>query len=266
MKITREQDKLHDEAVSLINLSRPLTDDEIEIVYRQYNPMAENSIGKGAIYFTPYDLASDFAAMCQPKGVVVDLCAGIGILAHHVLKHDYAGWGSRSNLCGDIKRIICIEINEQFVEIGKKLVPEAEWICGNMLNLDILTKIGKVDCVISNPPYGQIFSKKEHTWTKVKGPIQWLAIEVSLRLAYNGAMMILPSVDCDTDMKHKGTRLNREKYLDKYFPGIHMENASIDASIYKNQWIGAKPDVTVVDIDNNDAEWDRPYGFADVYK
>ena len=283
-KITKRQTKLHDQVMDLIHSDRSLSRDEVEFCFQNFNPLATHNIGKGAIYFTPFDLAWELAVMTQPKGAVIDLCAGIGGLSYQVLRHDYTGWMDRTELRGDIKRMVAIEQDTGFAEVGKRLLPEVEWYCGNVFDLDLLTSLGEFDCAIANPPYGNIPSKLQADWLKVKGPIQWQVIEIALRLAYNGAVMILPEGDCDDTYnyvplprseKDIGTRPigkqhgyrrdpERAKYLDKHFPGIHMHDLSIDTSMYEDQWIGAATKVLIVNIDVDDVDFERPYGFADV--
>src|SRR3972149_9267496 len=76
-KITNRQTKLHDQVMDLIHSDRSLSRDEVEFCFQNFNPLATHNIGKGAIYFTPFDLAWELAVMTQPKGAVIDLCAGI---------------------------------------------------------------------------------------------------------------------------------------------------------------------------------------------
>lgn len=284
-KITRKQTQLHDEAMALINLDRELTMKEIEMVFRQYNPMAEHNVGKGAIFFTPVGVAWELAVFCQPKGHIIDLCAGIGVLSYTVLHHDYGGWTGRSPLRGDIKRLVAIENNPEFVEIGKRLLPEVEWYCSSVFDLDFLTSLGEFNCAISNPPYGNIPSKSRAKWLKVKGPAQWLVMEVALRMCYSGGMFIVPENDSDYSYRieplqprgpvpswtrnimsnqYLDKKTSREKYLEPHFPGVTMTPASVDISGYDNEWQGVKPKVSIQNIDTCDVEWKTPYGFDDV--
>ena len=283
-KITRQASKLHDEAMAILNLDRKLTIDEVEKVYQQYNPLADHDVGKGAVFFTPMEIAWEFAVMCQPKGAVIDLCAGIGMLSYNVLKHDYAGYGSGKPLRGEIKRLVAIEHDPLFVEYGKRLLPEVEWYCANVFDLDLLLSLGEFDCAISNPPYGNIPSKSEAKWLKVKGPAQWQVIEIALRMAYNGGMFIIPENDSDYSFRinpidpqnpmpswmrdfspqYTDDKNNKEKYLEPHFPGVIIFPASVDISYLEAQWVGANPKVAIVDVNVDDVTWERPYGFSDV--
>src|SRR5262249_47611369 len=52
--------------------------------------------------------------------------------------------------------IVCIEQNPDYVTVGKKVLPEATWICANVL--DLPASLGRFDCAIANPPFGRIKS------------------------------------------------------------------------------------------------------------
>lgn len=68
--------------------------------------------------FTPWGLAADFTIDAVSSGAeVIDLCAGIGILSyflHHRARYAY-----------DCPDLTCVELNPRYVEIGRRLLPEA---------------------------------------------------------------------------------------------------------------------------------------------
>src|SRR3989337_1291422 len=132
-KITKRQTKLNDQVMDLIHSDKPLSEDEIEFCFRNFNPLATHNVGKGAIFFTPVDLAWELAVMTQPMG------AGIGVLSYQVLRHDRTGWMGRE---GDIKRMVAIEQEMQFVEIGRRLLPEVEWYWGNAFQFHLPHSLG----------------------------------------------------------------------------------------------------------------------------
>ena len=135
-RLTRLQEKQHDEALALLSLNRKLKDDESEFAFRHYSPMATHRVAKGAIYFTPYEIASDFAVMArwQGSGRVIDYAAGIGGLTHHMLLAEY--WDEKP------KHHVCVEIEREFVDVGKKLLPQVEWVCGNIFDRDLMASLG----------------------------------------------------------------------------------------------------------------------------
>ena len=74
---------------------------------------------------------------------LLDLCAGFGILSFALKEY-----------CGNNIEITCVEYNPKFIEIGKKLLPEANWIQGSIGDDDLIDELKtmKFDYVISNPP------------------------------------------------------------------------------------------------------------------
>lgn len=140
MKLTKPELKLHEEAMRILTQPR-LTDDEKEFVLDHYHPGATNNLTKAAIFFTPRALANTTAMFAASDGHILDACAGIGALAYHAQFH------------GNPDRITCIEQNPEFVEIGRKIVPDAEWIRGDIFEQ---VKDRTFTTGLSNPPFGNI--------------------------------------------------------------------------------------------------------------
>jgi hypothetical protein len=253
-KITKEQSKAHDKAVALLSKGT-LSFEEREFVFRNWTPLAQHNVGKGGIFFTPWDAVWDFTVMTQPKGRVIDLCAGIGVLARRALDHDYSP--------SEITEMVCLEINPEFIEVGKILVPEATWVEGNVLDYELLHGLGRFDSSISNPPFGNIPTRQKPKWMKHNGPLHFMVMEVALRIAWNGGSFIIPESDTfgyrhDRDY----TPSNLRKFL-KDWPGTTVTNMPIDTSEY--EFPGAKGiRVGMVYLDNDDVLWDPPYGFPEI--
>jgi len=87
MKLSKVQVKAHDEAMALVALERDLTDSEKEFVLDNFHEGATHMNSAAGAFFTPRTLARDFAIEVQGR-TIVDLCAGIGGLAHAVI-HNY---------------------------------------------------------------------------------------------------------------------------------------------------------------------------------
>ncbi|MEM6617579.1 MAG: hypothetical protein AAF619_13740, partial [Pseudomonadota bacterium] len=73
---------------------------------------------------------------------------------NHFMGRDPSGlgyWLQYFPWCGTREtELVCVEINPAFVEIGKKMIPEATWICADVFDvLDI--ELGHFDCAVSNP-------------------------------------------------------------------------------------------------------------------
>jgi len=166
---------------------------------------------------------------------VIDLCAGIGMLAF-----TYYHWVE----CGGTHKpnITCIERNSTFVEVGKKLLPEATWICADVLDKSNYEKFDMFDCAISNPPFGKIKSDTSTDWLSYKGPeFEYNVIEIGSRIAKSG-VYIIPQISCPFQYSGKsGIEYSQSSKYQKFNKetGIIIEpNCGIDLSSYKDDWVG----------------------------
>ncbi|TDD34616.1 hypothetical protein E1286_40665 [Nonomuraea terrae] len=48
---------------------------------------------------------------------------------------------------------MCVESNELYVEVGRRVLPEATWIVGDVFDVSSMG-LGMFDCAISKPPSG----------------------------------------------------------------------------------------------------------------
>ena len=121
-------------------------------------------------------------------GCIIDLCAGIGALAFHVIE--------RSTYRSPISEMVCIEINPRYVEIGRKLAPDARWINADVMDwrewhTDELDG-ARFDYAISNPPFGKV--RRTGNGPTYRGPeFEFHVIDIASRLANNGTF-ILPQM------------------------------------------------------------------------
>jgi len=106
LKLTKAQLR---EQLPLIEILKKevLTYEEKEKIYESFNPGMIGDVSQSASFFTPYDLAQDLAVMVQVRGNVIDLAAGIGMLAYRVKEMDT--YEHR------IKSITCIEQNPEYI-------------------------------------------------------------------------------------------------------------------------------------------------------
>jgi len=181
-KITKRKLKLHDEALELVRLDRGLTITEKEFVLENYKPYANHNVTETNAFFTPLELAMaatvempDPNEWAQPVRII-DLCAGIGMLSF-AYKH-YSGYNTR-----DVE-LVCVELEEEYVEVGKKILPEATWIHASILDLDTVS-LGSFACFISNPPFMKLGDYKG-TYTTSK---------IGMGLARYG-VVIVPQCNC----------------------------------------------------------------------
>lgn len=237
MKLTKAELKIQKEVQSVLHKSEaPLTFEEKEFIYTNFHPGTLSDITSDSAYFTPLDLAYDFGLFAGRYGVTVDMCAGIGTLTFAARTRDYYE--------KDITTSICIERNPKFIEIGKRLLPEAIWIEGDIFDKsiwdNITTTYGKIDCIISNPPFGKVTKTgADRNWLKYKGSdLDMAAIEVALMHTTN-VSMILPSGS--TTFQYSGRPYFKEvvnKKVDKLKKEtgyqFYMGNPGIDCSVYED--------------------------------
>jgi predicted RNA methylase len=254
-KLTKKEAKNHLAAMELVNNNLPLTEDEKRFILNNYDPNANHMTTISGAFFTPENVARDFAIVSDPNGVVVDLCAGIGMLGYKIIEADnlaYGGWKPNGWASAEVERLICIELNEEYVKVGKRILPEAEWILGSVFDQNIVKNLGQVDCVISNPPFGMSrFGTHDPSWVKFHSNMSFdltliaLATEIS-----NAGHFILPYGKTCYDVKERKYR-NNDKKLNDFIKktGFVLWPSAWDLSPYQNEWNGASPDVEFVSME-----------------
>jgi predicted RNA methylase len=226
----------------LTGTTESITPELVDKIYEELNPAICNNISEGGVYWTPYGLAQDLAVFSPRYGHILDLCSGIGMLSYRVKDMD--------SYNKDIISMTCIEYDKHFVELGKKLLPSANWINGNAYDKTLLDDLVKdlpdqrFDLVISNPPFGVDMNKGDYSWLNYQGHRDLMALEIALKYGKN-AMFILPSGS--VPFRYSGAQYyddSVDRYsqkLKKFFKenkDIHftMQCDGIDTSIYKDEW------------------------------
>ncbi|WP_082640625.1 methyltransferase, partial [Aureimonas sp. N4] len=227
-KLTKAQRKDHAEAEAILTKDR-LTDDEREFVLRNWHEGANFINGAAGAFFTPYDLASDFA-IDAGTGRVIDLCAGIGGLAYHVVQR--GTWNAQGT-----SELTCVEINPRYVEVGRKLVPEARWINADVFDWHAL-ELGHFDVAIGNPPFGRV--RRSGNAPRYRGPeFEFHIIDIAAELADRGAFLIPQG---SASFRYSGApyfdRLKTGKGYDfQSLTGWEMDGGvGIDTSLFRDQW------------------------------
>ncbi|WP_347134757.1 hypothetical protein [Staphylococcus aureus] len=241
-KLTKIETKLHLEAVELLTQDH-LSEDEKDFVLAHWQESANHVNGLAGAFFTPLDLAYDFA-LDVGNGRVIDLCAGIGTLA-------LAKWRrqayDRSNGAAPVD-IVCVEINPAYVAIGQKIVPEATWICASIFDLPDL---GHFDYAMANPPFGDLTTDGAAPRYTGAG-FEYKVIDIAAELADFGTF-IIPQGSCP--FTYSGKSDYREVETAKYGrfqdqTGITLEpGIGVDTSYYCNQWHGVSPVIEIVTAD-----------------
>jgi predicted RNA methylase len=230
-KLSKVQIKAHHAACALL-AKDALTYDERVFVIENWQESATHINSAAGAYFTPLGLARDFSIEVSGGVRVIDLCAGIGALSLAV--HD-RGWNSPP-------QIVCVEKNPDYVAVGRKVLPEATWICADVFDLPDL---GAFDFGIANPPFGQ------------GGPIKGVTLDLNVVAVAAGlaeyGVFILPSGSVPFRLSgirgfEQKQNAAYERFTEK--TGITLgPSCGIDCDFYRSDWRGVAPSVEIAVAD-----------------
>ena len=270
-KLTKAQTKAHQQALEICQ-QETLSYDEKVFVMENYHEGANHMNGFAGAFFTPLDLGRSFAMETMFDQSVVDICAGIGMLS----------WATYRNcqIRGKEIDITCIEQNHQYVEIGRKIMPEANWICGDATDAELWMEILDADGLygvnnprsggqprfkqaISNPPFGNIKTGENTMPLKYKGAqFDLKIVEIGSIVAEYGTYL-LPQMS--TPYKYSGEgadpdgyypKAGRSSKYDKFTKqtGIKFAfNMGIDSTT-GIEWKGVSPVCEIVSVEGIHAD------------
>lgn len=241
-KLTKAQAKAHQQACDILKKD-VLTEEDKFFVIDNWQESASHINTVAGAFFTPYELARDFAIETSP-GRIIDLCAGIGILSFAVaMKHQW------SEAPVDLT---CVEINPDYVAVGRKLLPQATWIEASVF--DVLDMdLGYFDLAISNPPFGKIQRHEGKGAPRYKGAeFEFHVIDIAAHLA-NCGTFILPQMSA-------GFRYSGSQHYQRHTSGKAVDfqdntgiylgpSCGIDTAFYKDAWRGVSPICEIVCCD-----------------
>lgn len=243
-KLTKAQAKAHAEAVRVLTKDR-LSEDDKWFVLENWREDATHINSVAGAFFTPPMLARDLAIEAAVGRTLVDLCAGIGTLAFF------------SSMGRDVERIVCVEANPDYAAVGRKLLPQAEWIVADIF--DLPAGLGRFDCAVSNPPFGAV--KRSGSAPRYSGrAFEFHVIDIASDLADWGAFIIPQG---SAPFEYSGRRDYRERQSaehDRFVKaaGFRLQmNCGIDCSAYRDEWRGVAPAVEIVVADFAEARADR---------
>lgn len=235
-KLTKRQAAAHADAEKLL-AKDVLTEDEKDFVRANWQESALHINSVAGAFFTPAGLARDTILEVDPRGRVIDLCAGIGTLASEVW--DKARWHDEK------PEIVCVELNPEYARVGKKLLPEATWIVDSIF---ALPNLGHFDTAISNPPFGNIArdgEKLRYTGSKFEFHVMDLASDLA-----DFGVFIIPQQSAGFQYSGRQTyERNESRDYEKFKQqtGIVLEaGCGVDTSIYLKDWHGVSPMVEIV--------------------
>lgn len=231
MKLTRNETYAHNRCLELLKKDT-LTDQEKEYILINYHEGANHNNSAAGAFFTPIRMSFEFSndvimSINGDEITIIDLCAGIGMLSYPIITR-------LKNL--RIKfRHVCIEYNREYVEVGQKLLPEAEWYCMDVCDWEEIKKLGHFDIAISNPPFGSVGTFRGKETPRYKGSdAEYKVIDVAYEVSDHGAFLIpQASVGFEYSGKNQYQVVHNSKY--KRFmksTGLELElGMSIDTSV-----------------------------------
>lgn len=228
MKLTREQTRAHAAAEAILASGQAHTIDNRSIVVRDWHEGANHNNAAASAFFTPYDIGYHLALNVENGGRLLDLCAGIGGLTVAVLDH-----GQR------FEEIVLLEYNPDYCEIARKLLPQAEVICGSIYDPVLMAELAsrQFRTVISNPPFGTVAKPAGARGPRYRGDAHYETIDIASDLADQG-VFILPQQACPFAYSGRQGYIetNNERFARfSAATGIDMElGVSTDTSILGN--------------------------------
>jgi len=246
MKLSKQKIKLHEQAIDLLK-KHTLKMTEREFVFENYQPSYDELVGKIAAFFTPINMTYAVAMYTPESGTLVDIAAGIGGLSRAAIDT------ATIQGCESLKlKVVCVERNQRFLEVGRKLVPEATWVQGDIFDKKLWDKLGQFDFAVSNPPFGQIGQTKGE-WLKYNGVADLMTLGVAIEVA-NAGTFILPQGSCPFEYSGRQCYLERKSktfssFLEGY-PTCTLSCSSVDTSAFASEWVDASPKVEILSFEN----------------
>lgn len=243
MKLTRAQATAHQRACQILDHA-PITEDDREFVLEHWQESSTSRNVLDGAFFTPIDLARSMQLHVYGDRVL-DLCAGIGHLAIGCQETVIRSWTRQPP-----RELVCVERNPAYVEVGRKLLPEATWICADVFDVPGL-ELGRFDTVIANPPFGRI--RRDGNGPRYQGPLmEYHVIDVAADLGDHGAF-IIPQTSAPFAWSGRTEYQEvRGREYDRFEAetGITLEaSVGLDTSYYADQWRGVAPAVEIVRCD-----------------
>jgi len=254
-KLTKAEAKAHGDALALLEKDE-LTDDDRIFIMENWQESANHINSVAGAFFTPWRLARDAALDIYNEGRIIDLCAGIGTLS---LAAFWRGYYDRRD-SGKTLEIVCVEMNPEYVELGRKMLPEAEWICGSIFDLPDL---GHFDQAISNPPFGTIKAGGDWRGKYTGSKFEYRTIEVASRIADYGTFIVPQQ---SAGFRYSGAPYYMHSESGEYATtreyakfseqtGIRLDaGVGVDTTVHQDDWHGVSPTVEIACADFTELE------------
>lgn len=145
---------------------------------------------------------------------------------------------------------MCVERNPAYVAVGRKVLPEATWICADILDLPAM-QLGEFDACVANPPFGALARVSDAPGYRGRR-FEYHAIAIAALFARYGVFLVpqtsapfrssgRPNIIWEADEEYQ--RFHRATGLEL------MPGCGWDTSYYTGEWRGASPIVEIVTCD-----------------
>ncbi|MGV4268108.1 methyltransferase [Citrobacter freundii] len=225
-RVTKKESQLRLKVMELVHSDRQLTEDDKEFIFNNYRG---DGIGATGAFFTPEMLAWDFMLDAGCSDDCIELCAGIGRLSYYQFIRNKPS------------HITCVELNPEYVLIGKRVLPQAEWITGDALQY---TRDRFYRVAYGNPPFGKINTSGAYTGRYTGSEFEYKIIDRAREYSSYGVWIVPQG---SAGFKYSGhTYYDRSIQSAKYIKfekdtGLILHpGVGIDTSIYRDQWNGTK--------------------------
>lgn len=253
-RLTKREAKLHDEAEAIL-AKDALSDEEKDFVIAHWQESATSVNTTAGAFFTPLGMAETFTVEVGAVRSCIDLCAGMGTLSLAIWRaHQHRqSWEGTPT-----PRLVCAELNPEYVRVGRKLLPEAEWV--NASIFDLPDNLGHFDVAVSNPPFGKL-KRDGDSPTYAGGEFEYHVISIASQLADYG-VFIIPNMSLGWQYSGEHT-LYQERASAKHTrfvkqTGINLTaGCGIDCHTWIEEWHGVAPQVEVACADFTDSDVKR---------
>lgn len=245
-KLTKIEARNHAKACELLQKDR-LTIDERIFVLDNWHEGANHVNSAAGAFFTPSGLARDFILDAGGRRGI-DLCAGIGGLAFWLVLHER------------VRELVCVEINPDYIEVGRKIVPEATWIQADVFDLPELG-LGHFDFAVSNPPFGKSPRRAGKAARYTGSTFEYHVMDLARDVADAGTFIVPQN---SAPFVFSGQRNYQSKPSAAYLQfseqtGIELgAGCGVDTDLYRNDWHGVSPATEIVLADFAEARQRLP--------
>ena len=249
MKLSRTEIKNHEKCLNILEKNVLEIEDKLFLFEHYREDYKQDNSSFGA-FFTPIELANDFSieTIIYKKNLkILDLCSGIGILSYFT---------KQANLsCKDID-ITCVEINHDYLKVGKQILPEANWIHKDVFEFNTEEKF---DIVISNPPFGKFPKKFSDNLPLKTFPFEQNLMYHAMKFSNFGVFIVPSSSSPYLFSRKKMSEENKNHSFLKFKEKMKEQNCEIsfncglDTSLYKDKWKGTiqVPEIIIVEKNQN---------------